>query len=77
MNRMKNHVVGNTVQLIKSAIAAFSILGVTLLSISCADLREEFDPSKWQYRPVPNMPPSWENDYGRPPMGYDGAEPFQ
>ena len=61
----------------KSALVAFFILGITVPFTSCADLREEFDPSKWQYRPVPDMPPSWENDYGRPPMGAEGEEPFQ
>ena len=60
----------------RTAVVAFSILGITVPFISCADLREEFDPSQWQYRPVPDMPPSWENDYGRPDMS-DGEEPFQ
>jgi hypothetical protein len=60
----------------RPALVAFLILGFAVPFTSCADLREEFDASQWQYRPVPQMPPSWENDYGRPPMGAEGEEPF-
>lgn len=70
----------NTVRILmngaRAAVVAFSILGITVPIISCADLREEFDPSKWHYRPVPDAPPSWEEDYGRPDMS-GGEFPFQ
>jgi hypothetical protein len=60
----------------RTAVVAFFILGITVFLMSCADLREEFDPSKWHYRPVPDAPPSWEEDYGRPDMR-SGEFPFQ
>lgn len=41
--------------------------------ISCSELRSEFDPKKWRYKPYDTMPPSWENDMGRPP-GSAGGE---
>ncbi len=60
----------------KAAVIAFGILGVTVPLSSCADLREEFDPSQWRYQVVPDAPPSWENDYGRPDMN-GGESPWQ
>jgi hypothetical protein len=59
----------------RTAVVAFSILGITIPLISCADLREEFNPSQWRYSPVPNAAPSWEEDYGRPDMN-SGEDPF-
>ncbi len=38
--------------------------------ISCSELRSEFDPKKWRYRPYDTTPPSWENDMGRPGPGF-------
>jgi hypothetical protein len=76
MRGQKKHVMRTLVKSAKIAVVAFSILGMTVPFISCADLREEFDPSKWQYRPVPDGPPSWEEDFGRPDMS-GGEEPFQ
>ncbi len=61
---------------IRSALTIFCILGAGLILTACAELQEEFDSSKWRYRPVPNMPPSWENDVGVPPLGYEGETPF-
>jgi len=40
--------------------------------ISCSELRSEFDPKKWRYKPYDTMPPSWENDMGRPGPGSTG-----
>ncbi|MCP4575871.1 MAG: hypothetical protein GY846_06265 [Deltaproteobacteria bacterium] len=60
----------------RTAVVAFSILGITVPFISCADLREEFDPSQWHYSPVPGGPPSWGEDYGLPD-DISGEEPFQ
>ncbi len=60
----------------KAAVVVLFLLGLSVLLISCADLREEFDSSKWRYQPVPNLPPSWENDYGRPDMS-GGETPFE
>jgi hypothetical protein len=76
MRGQKKHVMRALVRNAKIAVVAFSILGIAALFISCADLREEFDPSKWHYRPVPDGPPSWEEDYGRPDMS-GGETPFQ
>lgn len=76
MSGQKKYVMRALVKSAKTAVVAFSILGITVSFMSCAALREEFDPSKWQYRPVPVGPPSWEEDFGRPDM--DGGEtPFQ
>ena len=77
MSGHKKYITGILMNGAKIAVFAFSILGITVPFISCADLREEFDPSKWQYRPVPDGPPSWEEDYGRPPDSSDGETPFQ
>lgn len=60
----------------RTAVVAFSILGITAPFMSCADLQEEFDPSQWHYSPVPDAPPSWEEDYGLPD-DISGEEPFQ
>jgi hypothetical protein len=77
MRGQKKCVMRTLVKRAKTAVVAFSILGITVPLISCADLREEFDPSKWHYRPVPDGPPSWEEDFGRPPDTIDGETPFQ
>ncbi|MBW2709437.1 MAG: hypothetical protein JRD04_09200 [Deltaproteobacteria bacterium] len=61
---------------VRVAVVAFSILGMTVSFISCADLREELDFSQWRYQPVPSGPPSWEEDFGRPDMR-GGETPFQ
>ena len=60
----------------KLAVFVLFLLGITVPFISCADLREEFDASKWRYQPIPDTP-SWENDMGRPPDMRDGETPFQ
>jgi hypothetical protein len=44
----------------KTALVAFSILGVTVLFISCSGS------SQRRYPPAPGTPPSWEHDMGRP-----------
>ena len=44
----------------KTAIIAFSILGVTLPFMSCSGT------SQGHYGPAPGTPPSFENDMGRP-----------
>jgi hypothetical protein len=58
---------------VKSVIVSVGILCAVSLVLCCADMREEFDSSKWRYQPFPDAPPSWENDYGRPDM--NGGEP--
>ncbi len=77
MRGQKKYVMRTLVKSAKTAVVAFSILGITVLFMSCAGLREEFDPSKWHYRPVPDGPPSWEEDFGRPPDSSGGEFPFQ
>ncbi len=77
MRGQKKYVMRTLVKSAKTAVVAFSILGITVPFISCADLREEFDPSQWHYRPVPDGPPSWEEDFGRPPDMSGGETPFQ
>jgi hypothetical protein len=76
MSGQTTYMIGALRKCARAVVVAFFILGITVPFTSCADLREEFDLSKWQYRPVPDMPPSWENDYGRPDMG-GGEFPFQ
>lgn len=41
-------------------------------SQSCLEMRSEFNPHEWRYAPFSDMPPSWENDLGRP--GFEGGE---
>lgn len=60
----------------KATGIALGLLASTMTLSSCADLREEFDLSQWHYRAVPDAPPSWENDYGRPDMD-GGMDPWQ
>lgn len=76
MNGEKKGLFRHFIKPIKAALAAFFVAGMAVCFISCADLQEEFEPSQWQYRPVPDMPPSWENDTGRPPFGGEGETPF-
>jgi hypothetical protein len=76
MQGHRNYVMRILMNGARTAVIAFSILGITVPIISCADLREEFDPSKWHYSPVPDAPPTWEEDYGVPDM-QSGEEPFQ
>jgi hypothetical protein len=76
MRGKKKSIPGKFIDNTKAAVMVLSLLGITVTFISCADLREEFDPSKWRYQPVPDTP-SWENDMGRPPEASDGETPFQ
>ncbi len=76
MRGKKKSILGTLIHNIRAAVLALSLLGITVPFISCADLREEFDPSKWRYQPVPDLPPSWENDMGRPDMS-GGETPFE
>ena len=61
---------------IKTALTMLLLLAATMGSASCSEMRSEFDPHKWRYQPYPNMPPSWENDMGRPGPEYGGADMF-
>ncbi len=75
MRGHQKHVMRILMRGARTAVVAFSILGLTVLFISCADLRDEFDPSQWRYSPVPNAGPPWEEDYGVPD-DISGEEPF-
>ena len=77
MSGHKKYITGILMNGAKIAVFAFSILGITGPLISCADLREEFNPSQWHYQPYPDAAPSWEEDFGRTPDMSGGETPFQ
>jgi len=56
----------------KTILAVILLLITAVVITSCSELRSEFDPHKWRYQPFRDMPPSWENDMGRPGPGYGG-----
>lgn len=60
----------------KIFFVVFLLLLTTLSMTSCSELRSEFDPHKWRYQPYSDMPPSWENDMGRPGPEYTGEDMF-
>ncbi|MBW1780499.1 MAG: hypothetical protein JRL30_07135 [Deltaproteobacteria bacterium] len=56
------------------AILALLLLLTTIGMTSCSGLHSEFNPHQWRYQPFRDMPPSLENDMGRPGPedgGYD------
>ena len=62
---------------LKNFITAILLLTAGFGMGSCSEVRSEFDPHKWRYQPYPvDMPPSWENDMGRPGPEYSGADMF-
>jgi hypothetical protein len=66
-------------KMLKIYITASSLFLMAGLSItSCSELRSEFDPHTWRYQPYPrsDMPPSWENDMGRPGPEDSGDDMF-
>jgi len=63
---------------IKRMVYASLMLMTAFGMVSCAELRSEFDPHKWRYQPYPtDMPPSWENDMGRPGPEDSGDDMFE
>ena len=76
MNGKEKEMTRNLGKCIKWAMAVFSILGLSVVMMSCADFQDEYKASGWQYRLPRDAPPSWENDYGRPPFGGEGETPF-
>ena len=56
----------------KTILFVLLLLLTTIGITSCSELRSEFDPHKWRYQPFRDMPPSWENDMGRPGPEYGG-----
>lgn len=60
MRVQKKYAMRTLMKSAKTALIAFSILGVTLLLISCSD------PSQRHYQMAPGTPPHYENDMGRP-----------
>ncbi|EFK07665.1 conserved hypothetical protein [delta proteobacterium NaphS2] len=76
MNGKEKKMMRNLRKCMKWAMAVFSILGLSVIVMSCADLQEDYNASGWQYRLSRDAPPSWENDYGRPPFGGEGETPF-
>ena len=62
---------------IKTILAVILFLIAVVAVTSCSDLRSEFDPHKWRYQPYRDMPPSWENDFGRPGPEYGGEDMFE
>ena len=64
------------VKKLKTILMVLLLLLTTVCMTSCSELRSEFDPHKWRYQPYRNMPPSWENDMGRPSPEYSGEDMF-
>jgi len=62
----------------KAILAVLLVLLTTITITSCSEMRSEFDPHQWRYQPYPyrDMPPSWENDIGRPGPEYGGEDMF-
>ena len=60
MGVQKKYTMRTLMKSAKTAIIAFSILGVTLPFISCSGNSQGY------YGPAPGTPPSFENDVGRP-----------
>ncbi len=60
----------------KTILAVLLLLLTTFGMISCSELRSEFDPHQWRYQPYRDMPPSWENDFGRPGPEYGREDMF-
>lgn len=73
MNGYSKTIIRPLIKSVKAVFVAVGIFCAASFVVCCADMREEFDASKWRYQPFPDAPPSWENDYGRPDM--DGGEP--
>ena len=60
----------------KTILTVILLLLTTIAITSCSELHSEFDPHQWRYQPFRDMPPSWENDMGRPGPGYGGEDMF-
>ena len=60
MRVKKKYIMRALMKSAKTALVAFSILGATLLLISCSD------PSQRHYQMDSGTPPHMENDMGRP-----------
>ena len=56
----------------KTILVVILILITAVATISCSELRSEFNPHKWRYQPFVDRPPSWESDFGRPGPEYGG-----
>jgi len=63
------------VKKLKMILSVILVL-LTMWITSCSELRSEFDPHTWRYQPYRDMPPSWENDMGRPGPEYGGEDMF-
>lgn len=64
------------VKKLKIILTVLLLFLTTVCTTSCSELRSEFDPHKWRYQPYRDMPPSWENDMGRPGPEYSGEDMF-
>lgn len=51
-------------------VALLFLLSMATGMISCSDIGS--GPNKWRYKPYNTMPPSWENDMGRPGPAFTG-----
>ncbi len=61
----------------KTILMMLLLLTATFGNASCSEMRSEFEPHKWRYQPYSDMPPSWENDMGRPGPEYGGEDMFK
>jgi hypothetical protein len=64
------------VKRLKTILTVLLLLLTTVCMTSCSELGSEFDPHKWRCQPYRDMPPSWENDMGRPGPEYGGEDMF-
>jgi len=63
MRVQKKYTMRTLMKSAKTALVAFSILGVTVTFISCAGSSQQ------GHQTAPGTPPSWEHDMGRPAPG--------
>jgi len=69
MRVQKKYTMRTLMKSAKTALVAFSILGVTVTFMSCAGSSQQ------NHQTDPDTPPSWENDMGRPAP--DGGKIFK
>jgi len=65
-------ILSRLIKKIKMILMVLFVILTGMGMISCSDLRSEFNPRQWRYQPFRDMPPSWENDMGRPGPEYGG-----
>lgn len=57
----------------KKMVSMFCLLATILFWTSCTPSSSGSGYQQWRNDPMGGMPPSWENDIGRPGAEYDGV----